>query len=196
MSVVEAKTGMTVEEFNALPDGVGYELIEGDLKDRNVSALSSWVGGRLLKLLSNHVDDNSLGWVFGADAGYQCFPDSPRTVRKPDVSFVRGDRLAVEEIGDGWLHLVPDLVVEVISPNDLMYEVEEKIEQYRAAGVPLIWVVVPPIRSVRVIRGDGSSVTIREGDEFLGENVVPGFRCQVADLFPPRPAAPAPATPG
>ncbi len=186
MSLVATKPGMTVEEFEALPDGVGYELVDGELKNRNVSALSSWVGGRLLKLLSIHVDDNNLGWVFGADNGFQCFADSPRTVRKPDVSFVRADRLSAEELEKGWLRVIPDLVVEVISPNDYWDEVNEKVELFHRVGVPLIWVVGVKTRTIQITRQDGSFVSLRESDELAGETIVPGFRCRVAELFPPR----------
>ena len=196
MSVALEKSVVTPEQLLAMPDGKDFELVDGELQERAMSTLSSCVAIRLIIRFGMYVEVEGLGWVFDSENGYQCFVDSPRTVRKPDVSFVRADRLGVEEIGDGWLRLVPDLVVEVISPNDLMYEVEEKIEKYRAAGVPLIWVVVPPTRSVRIIRGDGSSSTIREGDELSGEGVVPGFRCRVADLFPPRTTATAPAAPG
>ena len=59
-------------------------------------------------------------------------------MRRLDVSFVSGSRLAVAEIQEGWLKVVPDLVVEVVSPHDLAYEVETKTEEYRRVGVPLI----------------------------------------------------------
>ena len=77
------------------------------------------MGCRISKLLANHVDDNDLGWVFGSDNGFQCFADSPRTVRRANVSFVRADRVGLEELEKGWFRVVPDLVVEVIPPNDL-----------------------------------------------------------------------------
>ncbi len=191
MSIAVEKIVVTPEELLAWSDATGIELIDGVLKERTVSSLSSWVGGRIFFKLSLHVEANELGWVFPPDSGIQCFLDAPRTVRKPDVSFVKIDRLKSEEIRDGWLRVVPDLVVEVVSPHDLSYEVEEKIEMFRRAGVPLIWIVIPPTRSVRVIRADGSSSLIGEGDELLGEGVVPGFACRVADLF--LPTAPSPA---
>jgi len=198
MSLVATKPGMTAEEFETLPDGVGYELVDGDLRarhghnaGRSMSSLTSWVGGRLMIRLGGFVETHNLGWIFPADNGYQYFPDQPRTLRRPDVSFVKLERLKADEIRDGWLRDVPDLVVEVVSPNDLFYEVEEKIAEFRRVGVPLIWIVIPPVRSVRVIRADGSSSLIGEGEELLGEGVVPGFACRVADLF--LPTAPSPA---
>ena len=75
--------------------------------------------------------------------------------------------------------------MEVVSPQDTTYEVEKKLEEYRRAEVPLIWVVILPTRSVRIIRGDGSSTLIREADLLTGESIIPGFSCRVADFFLP-----------
>ena len=86
--------------------------------------------------------------------------------------------------------------MEVISTNGRMDEVEERIEQFWAVGVAMIWVVVPTTRSVRIVRTDGSTTLIHVGDELSGEEVVPGFRCPVADLFPPRGTTTAPVAPG
>jgi Uma2 family endonuclease len=62
--------------------------------------------------------------------------------------------------------------------------VTEKIEEYLHAGVSLIWVIEPEIRIVDVYRKSGAIARLRENDELLGEDVLPGFRCRVADLFP------------
>lgn len=188
MSIATGQALVTPEELLAMPNSVDFELVDGELKGRSMSSLSSWVGGRTFQRLGTHVEIHRLGWVFPADSGYQCFPASPRSVRKPDVSFVRLDRLSADEIRDGWLRVVPDLVVEVVSPHDLFSDVEEKISAYLDAGVPLIWIINPPTRSVRVIRGDGTTTDLRKAGELSGEQVVPGFLCPVGDLFPPRPS--------
>jgi Uma2 family endonuclease len=88
---------------------------------------------------------------------------------------------------EGWARIAPDLVVEVISPNDLAYEVDEKVEEYGRVDVPLTWVVNPHTRTVVVHRADGSISRLREGDELSGESVIPGFRCPVSAIFPPAP---------
>ena len=80
-------------------------------------------------------------------------------------------------------------MAEIVSPNDLYYEVEEKVREYRAAGVGLIWVVNPPTRTVLVRRPDGSAAEVGENGELDGEQVLPGFRCRVSELFL-RPTAP------
>ena len=77
------------------------------------------------------------------------------------------------------------------SPNDEVYELEEKVEEYLRAGVRLIWVIHPEVRVIYVIRADGSCLRIRSGGELSGEDVVPGFRCPVDALFPAARAADA-----
>jgi len=88
-------------------------------------------------------------------------------------------------MSEGHVRLAPDLVVEVISPNDLAYEIDEKVDEYETAGVKLIWVVNPETKAVRVHRADGAVMVLREKDELDGEDILPGFRCPVAELFLP-----------
>ena len=85
---------------------------------------------------------------------------------------------------------LPILAVEVVSPNDIVYQLEDKLEDYRKVGVPLVWVVYPNSRTVRVYRADGSTSHLHEDDELSGEDVIPGFRCPVREIFPPREPSP------
>jgi Uma2 family endonuclease len=191
MCAVAEKPQLSPDELLALPDEKRFELIDGELVERNMGVLSGWVAGQILGLLRQHCQGDQLGWTFPSDAGYQCFPDSPRTVRRPDVSFVRKGRFPGEQLPEGWATIAPDLVVEVISPNDLAYEVDEKIQEYRGVGIPLIWIVNPHTRTVLVHHSRGSVAFLREEDELSGEEVIPGFRCPVSAIFPPeRPTAP------
>ena len=134
-----------------------------------------------------------MGWALIPDAGYQCFPYQPNLVRKPDVSFIRYGRLPGGELPKGWIKIPPDLAVEVISPKDLVEALEEKLEDYRRAGVPLIWVINPRSRTARVHRKDGTASDLHEEDELSGEDVIPGFRCPLREILP-RPE-PIPGTP-
>lgn len=187
MSTATAARTSTPEEFLALPDRDRHELIDGRLVEVGMSVLSSWVGGCLYAALFAHCRTNRLGWVFPADIHCRCFPD-PGRLRKPDASFVRLDRLPATEFLEGALTVVPDLVVEVLSPDDLAYEVDDKIREYLDAGVRLVWEINPKLRTVVVHRADGSLTSLSEGDDLSGEDVIPGFSCRLASLFP----APAP----
>jgi Uma2 family endonuclease len=150
--------------------------------------LSSWVGGRIHRVIDIFVDENQLGWAWCADMGYVCFPDAPGKVRKPDVSFVRKERLPEGLTSEGYLYIPPDLAVEVISPNDSPYDVAHKVNEYLGAGVPLVWVINPEVRTVHVYRRNLSSSWLQEQDELSGEDVIPGFRCLVSAILPPKPA--------
>jgi Uma2 family endonuclease len=191
MSTVAAKPRYTPDDLLKMPDGDRYELVDGELVERNMGWYSSLIGGELFRLLSNFCVAKSLGRVTPADASYQCFPDNPDKVRKPDVSFICLERLPAGQEPEGHCRIAPDLAAEVVSPNDLYSDVEGKVAEYLAAGVLLVWVINPPTRSARVHRADGTVTDLEESDELSGENVVPGFRCRVGDLF----LAPAAAKP-
>ena len=181
-------TVYTPDDLLTMPDGDRYELVDGRLKEVNMGLESSWVGGELHARLSAHSQPQRLGWVFPADAGFQCFPGRPNLVRKPDVSFVRRGRFAGEHLPEGHARIAPDLAVEVVSPNDLAEETMEKVRDYRSASVRLVWVIYPGCRVALVFRADGSSSLLTEDQELSGEDVVPGFTCRVRDVLPP-PAA-------
>ena len=149
-----------------------------------MSFWSSYVTGRTYIRLSAYCDSNSSGWVVPEGTSYQCFPHRPERVRRADVSFIRRDRLsAAQATAEGHLPIAPDLAIEVLSPNDLAVDVDEKVNDYLQARVSLVWVVNPFIRVVHVYRLDGSTVDLHENDELDGETVLPGFRCRIGDLF-------------
>ena len=178
----------TPEDLLTMPDRKKYELVDGHLVERQMSLLSSWVGGQLHFELSRFLREHQIGWAWPSDQGYACFPNSPRKLRFPDVSYVSKRRLPAGLTSDGYIYIPPDLAVEVVSPNDLSYEVERKTIEFLDAGVPLVWVIDPEARTVRIYRGDGSSGWLREDGELSGEGVLPGFRCRLTTIFPERTA--------
>jgi Uma2 family endonuclease len=169
-----------------MPDRKNYELVDGHLVELNVRQLSSWVGSRLHYMVQGFLESHGLGWAWYADLGYACFPDSPQKVRKPDVSFVRNERLPEGPTSEGYMYIAPDLAVEVVSHNDLASEIEAKVVEYLDAGVRLVWVIDPETRTARVHRANGSVSWLREKDDLSGEDVLPGFQCRLGELFPKR----------
>ncbi len=178
-------TLVTPEELLSMPDGKSFELVRGELLEREMSFLTSYIGAEMLGRLREFVRERELGWVLGADCGFRCFPHDPTQVRKPDVSFVGRDKLSADEIDFGWCPVVPDLVVEVISPNDRAGELEIKLGDYREAGVPVVWLLYPESVSAHVQRADGRNDHLTGDVELVGEGPLDGFRCKFADLLPP-----------
>lgn len=179
-----AEKTYTPEDLLSIDDGKGYELVDGHLVERDMSQVSSWIGGRLYRFVDIFAEDHQSGWVWVADLGYECFPDAPGKIRKPDVSFIRRERMPDGPSTEGYAYIAPDLVAEIVSHNDLWHKVEEKVAEYLVAGVPLVWVIGSEVRSAYVYRRDGSVSRLREGDDLDGEDVLPGFRCPLASIFP------------
>jgi Uma2 family endonuclease len=184
MNILATKTTYTPEDLLTLPeDGKDYELVDGLLVERHMGMRSSYIGGRIGRMLGSHCDEQDAGAVFPADASYQCFPDHPNKVRKPDVSLIRKEKQPAVQMPGGHSRIAPDLAVEVVSPNDVVDDVDEKIMEYLAVGVQLVWVVRPQSRMVEIHRADGTSSILRANQEITGEKVLPGFRCQVGAFF-------------
>jgi Uma2 family endonuclease len=167
----------------------GYESVDGRLVGIPMSEKSCWVGGGLFALIWLFLQSHPIGRVYPQSTEFRCFPGRPRHVRKPDVAFVRAERLS-PELSDRDLQVAPDIVVEVVSPNELVADLNEKISDYRSVNVPLIWIVDPNTRAVQVLRADGTGNFLTESDTLSGEDVLPGFTCRVADFLPPLPAGP------
>ncbi len=140
MSTLATKPPYTPKDLLTMPDGDCYELVAGELVERNMSYWSSYIAGVVYRLLSTFCFENRLGWVTPEGTSFQCFPGDPQKVRRADLSFIRLDRLTSEmATAEGHMPIAPDLAVEVVSPNDLYYQVDDKTEEWLSAGAQLGW---------------------------------------------------------
>src|SRR5262249_11366286 len=153
-------------------NGQRLELIDGHLKERPpMGAAANRVATVLITRLEQHSSARKLGLVFGQECGYQIFPRDRKKVRKPDGSFIARGRLPGDCPPPGHVLIPPDLVLEVVSPNDLAEEIDLRLSDYLEAGARLLWVVYPTSRAVHVFRTDGSGACVREGQQLSGEDV-------------------------
>jgi Uma2 family endonuclease len=182
---------MTVNELLALPqDEWMYELVEGSLVRMPASGgAASRIAVRLASALNQFVEPGDLGAVTGADGEYDLTQpgDAQETALAPDAAFVRADRVPPRnspEYDKAW-RLAPDLVAEVVSPNQYRPEMAEKAKRYLAAGVRLVWIIWPKYQQVEVWRqGDvQASTTLGVGDQLDGLDVLPGFTYPVGRLL-------------
>jgi len=175
---------ITPEEFLKMPDADRYELVNGNLVELPMSLLSSYVAGRVYGQIDRFLQPKPMGWLFPEGTAYRCFPFDKALVRKPDTSFIRLDRLSAElAVVAGYVAVVPDLAVEVLSLHDTVYDLDDKMDEYLRAGVRLIWIVNPQHHTVRIHRANGTIQQLSEAEELTGEDVIPGFRCPVRELF-------------
>lgn len=175
---------VTAEELITMPRGkVRRELVRGEVR-KMAPAVN--VHGRVVinvtTPLDQHVRENNLGTVFAAETGFKIASD-PDTVRAPDVAFVRRER--VEEIGavEGYWPGAPDLAVEVVSPNDLYAEVEEKVADWLEAGTSMVIVVSPRNETVAVRHLQSEIVLLHKDDVLDGGDIVPGWSLAVRNIF-------------
>jgi Uma2 family endonuclease len=174
----------TPEDLLQMPgQGQGYELVDGELRELNVSFLSSYVAGEIHGVLREHVRARRLGWVSPEGTSYRCFPDR-RTIRRADTAFHQLARLTIElATSEGFCSVVPDLVVEVISPHDAAYDIEEKRGDWLEAGAKLVWEVYPVTKRIYAFRPEAAMRLFGPNDTLDADPALPEFRVAVADLF-------------
>jgi len=174
---------MTADELLTLElPGKSTELVRGRLLVREPpSTYHGRVQSTLNVLVGSYVRSHQLGAVFGQDTGFKIASD-PDTVRAPDLAFVTRERVAQIK-PRGYAALAPDLVAEILSPDDRPGEVLTKVGEWLSAGVLVVWVIDPDRKGAHVYRPDGSITTIAAGSDLDGEEVLPGFSCRLSELF-------------
>jgi len=175
---------MTAEELFALPDdGWRYELIDGQPRKVPVGGLEhGWIGARFIRHLGTFVDRHRLGIVVGPDTLFR-FSRDPDQGLIPDVAFLRAERLPPRDQWRRVAEIAPDLVVEVVSPNDDASEIADKVAFYLAHGVPLVWITYPARRQVVVHRTGRAPQVLGVADILDGEEFLPGFHLAISELF-------------
>lgn len=173
---------MTADELWAMPrDGMRRELVAGELREMTpVGRPHARTHQRINRSLDAHVMEHRLGEVY-SEYGY-VLEDDPATVRAPDLSFVRTERLD-EGSDQGYFTGVPDLAIEILSPNDRPGDVRVKVRQYLDAGTRMVLIADPQSRDVVVHRPGRAPLELTEADVIDGEDVVPGWKLPVRDIF-------------
>ena len=174
---------VTAEELWLLPPDQRRELVRGEVRMMAPGGFDHGaIGINIASALGVFARQNRLGVVLGADTGF-VLSRNPDSVRAPDVAFVAAARIPASGRPVRFWEGAPDLAVEVVSPGDTVEEVEEKVDDYLAAGTRLVWVANPKRKTVTVHRPGAQPVVLREGDNIDGADVVPGFHMPVADVF-------------
>lgn len=178
---------LTATEFEATPVGNGhFELVAGELIEMAAAGgQHGALGVRFIVRLGAFVEDRGLGTVYGPDTGF-VMQENPDTVLVPDVAFVRASRLIPEVEQTGFVRVIPDLVFEIVSPDDTRREVASKVALYLAVGVKLIIVADPKTMTFVVHRPGEPSHILKEEDVFTAGDLVPGFSVRVGDIMRPR----------
>lgn len=157
------------------------ELVDGTLVEKMMGWQESLLAGVLIHWLHTYLETHHLGVVTGPDGLVRLFED---TVRGPDVAFVAWNRLPdrripLKPVPD----VVPNFVIEILSSGNTYSEMSRKRREYFHAGVQLIWMIEPRDRTVAVFRSSTDVKVVREGGIITGEQVLPDWTINTADLF-------------
>lgn len=172
------------EHVVAVQDELLYEIVNGQRVELPpMSAYATWLASCLQVRLGSYTWDKGLGvsvtemlFVLNAERDLR---------RRPDVAFVSMARWPLDRAlpmtGD-W-NVVPDLVVEVLSPNDVFKDVLAKVREYFHYGVQVVWVIAPEEQQVYVYDAPTHVRILTVQDDLTGGEIVPGFRMPLGQLF-------------
>jgi Uma2 family endonuclease len=157
-----------------------YEIVAGQPEEKTMGgARHGGVGARLIVRLGSHVEAHQLGGIYGPDTTFQIGENQ----RIPDVAFVAASRFPVEGEPEGIWPMPPDLAVEIISPYDLYEKVISKVEEYLASGVRQVWLISSEHKTITIYTSPTQTTILTEADDLASEELIPGFRCRINDLF-------------
>jgi Uma2 family endonuclease len=181
-AMTTATKDVTADELLKMGDIGRCELIYGELVMMSpAGAEHGVVALRFGMHVGLFVEENKLGAVFAAETGYK-LASNPDLVRAPDVSFIRGERLQAR-LPKGYFVGSPDLVVEVVSPDDTRREVAEKVNTWLAHGAKSVWVADPKPMTTTVHRTGQEPVVFRSDQTLTDESVLPGFSLAMSRVF-------------
>jgi Uma2 family endonuclease len=157
-----------------------YEIVAGHPEEREMpGARHAVVAAHLVIQLGVYLKSHRLG-VLCTEANFKIGENE----RIPDISFVVVERIPAEGIPEGPWPIPPDLAIEIISPNDLYVKVSSKTTEYLDAGVRQVWIVSPEDRSVTIHRSRTDVQIFASDMDLASEDIFPGFRCSLNELFP------------
>jgi len=181
MAAMKLKSPATLEDLLRCPeDGRKYELVDGEILVSPAGVRHAQVVVKIVHIIATYLDAHAIGVVCGDNLGIR-FPNG--NLRSPDVTFVRNAKVPAGEAAEGFPNFIPDLAVEVLSPNDSLRQVGQKIGEFLDCGVPLVWLVDPARETVTVYRSLSQTEQLGSTDIITAEPILPGFSCQVSRFF-------------
>lgn len=175
---------MSAEQLFQAPDsGNRVELVKGVLIVMSPAGSEHGrIASRILVRLGSYVEANDLGETFAAETGF-LVEKNPDTVRAPDAAYVSHQKLNEADPTSSYLALAPDLVVEVVSPNDSSSDVEGKAEQWLSAGSQIVLVADPKNETLRVYRSKSEIQVLHSGETFASGEVCKNWQLPVNEVF-------------
>jgi Uma2 family endonuclease len=176
---------MTVETFEGFldrPENTDrhFELIHGEIVEKVPTELHGLIVFRLSGALFVYFSANPIGRC-GVEVRYRV-PGDAHNFRQPDLSVTLD--LSTPPVTQGAVLRMPDLAVEVKSPNDTFTAMREKAAYYIANGTRLVWLIYPEKQLIEAARRDADLDFFTIDDTLTGDDLLPGFTLPVRTIFP------------
>jgi Uma2 family endonuclease len=172
------------EAFAALPENRDklLELVYGEIREKLPTEKHGILTGIFFMVLLLFAEPRKLGYP-SIETRHR-LPDDEHNARLPDVSFRRATSPIVEQ---GAVKQMPDLAIEIQSPDDSPREMREKAAYYLQNGTEIVWLTYPTSQTVEVCtRSASGSIqfeTVGVDGTLSGGNVLPGFTLPLKDIF-------------
>jgi Uma2 family endonuclease len=170
-----------LERFLALPENGDryFELIQGEIVEKVPTEEHGLIAGNIYGFLWNYTRQSGVGRAV-IEVRVR-MPEDEYNSRQPDLAFFADTTRPVVKRGP--VLQMPDLVIEVKSPDDTYKSMRERAEYYLMNGAKLVWLVYPDKRLVEVYRQDADSDLLTADDMLQGNDVLPGFTLSVHEIF-------------
>ena len=172
----------TVSDYEELPEGAPYQLINGELV---MNPAPHFFHQQLVMRLANKffmfVEKNSLGEIVASPVDVYL---SEMEVYQPDIVYLAKERLGI--IVDGRIKGAPDIVVEVLSPSTGYYDLSHKKNMYESSGVKEYWIVYPQEEIIEVfenVSGEFQQIARVKRQGNVTSKLLQGFSVSLSDIF-------------
>jgi Uma2 family endonuclease len=178
---MKLKSPATINDLLQCPkDGRKYELVDGEIVVGPTGFRHATIVAKIVHMIGSFLERNPIGEVCADNLGIK-LPNG--NLRSPDITFVRNEKIPTGTLADAFADFIPDLAVEVVSPQDSPREVGQKIGEFLECGVPVVWLVDPARETVTVYRSLSQAETFTIKDTMTAEPSLPGFSCAVSRFF-------------
>ncbi len=178
----QAAAPVTGEELFTMSNVGSAELIKGEIVHKMPTGrLHGFLEALIASLLVQFVFPRQVGQVLSGEVGIYT-KRNPDSVRAADVAFISNERLQQIQ-SQSFLDVAPELIVEIMSPDDRWSEIHKKLTEYFAVDVTLIWIVDPKLEQIHVYRSLDDVTRLTKEDNLTGESILPEFSVSLTDIF-------------
>lgn len=183
LAEVLADTTISGELLAQLPDPGPCELVEGRIVSMGPTGpRHGELEQHLAWVLRNFLEAHPLGKLYVGEVGIYT-KRRPDTVRGADLVFISHGRLAAHEPEAAFFTVVPEIVVEILSPGDRAEAIEKKVQEYLGAGALEVWIVDAENVTIRRHRSGTSESELLDKTKTLTTPLLPGFELPIHQLF-------------